>query len=134
VVLREKVAGSKSSNQSANLVSLNQKYQEWCKLLRALIVALQKHCDAITALRDSRAAVRYLHKSIEYGACFLLLLGGLDWTADLLDQIGPGRWKWLVGVIYSSYGPDTREEHRRRRARLLLLFSHLFSSMISLQN
>ncbi|GKY96495.1 hypothetical protein MPSEU_000608900 [Mayamaea pseudoterrestris] len=57
VLLRETVAGSKSSNQSADLDSLKQKYLVFCKKVRHLIGALDKHQKAMTEMESSRSGV-----------------------------------------------------------------------------
>jgi hypothetical protein len=57
VLLRETVAGSKSSNQSADLESLKQKYFLFCKKVRHLIGALDKHQKAMTEIEASRNGV-----------------------------------------------------------------------------
>ena len=57
VLLRETVAGSKSSNQSADLDSLKQKYGVFCKKVRHLIGALDRHQKAMTEMEKSRTGV-----------------------------------------------------------------------------
>jgi hypothetical protein len=57
VLLRETVAGSKSSNQSADLESLKQKYLVFCKKIRHLIGALERHHKAMTEMEQSRSGV-----------------------------------------------------------------------------
>jgi hypothetical protein len=57
VLLKEKV-GKSSSNQSADLISLAQKYQVWCKKIRGLVASLEKHYQAINHIHSTRAQVR----------------------------------------------------------------------------
>jgi hypothetical protein len=57
VLLKEKV-GKPSSNQSADLISLAQKYQVWCKKIRSLVVSLERHYQAIGHMQATRTQVR----------------------------------------------------------------------------
>ena len=57
VLLRETVAGSKSSNQSADLENLRAKYGAFCQRLRRAIVALERHHRAMAELEASRGGV-----------------------------------------------------------------------------
>lgn len=57
VLLRESVGGGKSSNRSADLVSLSEKYQVWCKKVRSLILSLERHQVLMGRMQESRAAV-----------------------------------------------------------------------------
>jgi hypothetical protein len=60
VLLKEKV-GKPSSNQSADLISLAQKYQVWCKKIRSLVVSLERHFQAIGHMQATRTQVRAVY-------------------------------------------------------------------------
>lgn len=57
VLLRESVTGTKSSNQWGDLRTLTLKYQGFRQRLRALVVSLQKHHEAILNMEATRRAV-----------------------------------------------------------------------------
>ena len=57
VLLRESMGGNKSSNKSADLAALTTKYQGFCKKVRALILSLKAHHDAMVKLEESRTNV-----------------------------------------------------------------------------
>lgn len=61
VLLRENLGASKSSNRSADLVSLSQKYVAWTKKMRSLIVALEKYHASIGHTKATREAVSLFH-------------------------------------------------------------------------
>jgi hypothetical protein len=60
VVLRESVGGGKSSNQSADLVALSERYNAFVKKLHALIVSLHQHHAVMIQIDKTRTAVRLL--------------------------------------------------------------------------
>lgn len=57
VLFRESVGG-KSSNKSADLVALMERYHGWCKKIKSLIEALAKHHQSMAQMEQSRVAVR----------------------------------------------------------------------------
>jgi hypothetical protein len=59
VVVRETIAGSKSHNESADLVQLTEKYKAFCINLRSLIESLQQHYNAMANVGKTRVLVRF---------------------------------------------------------------------------
>ena len=57
VILRESVGSKSSSNQSADLKALHDKYQAFIKNLRGLSGALQQHLGSLQQMEKTRTAV-----------------------------------------------------------------------------
>jgi hypothetical protein len=57
VLLRESIGGNKSTNKSADLTALTQKYQEFVKRLNRLIQALKTQHECMVHMEASRQAV-----------------------------------------------------------------------------
>jgi hypothetical protein len=72
VLFRESMGGNKSTNKSADLATLTQKYYDFCKQMRGLVTTLKKHHEAMQIIQQSRSDVSiYIYMYIYY--CLFLM-------------------------------------------------------------
>jgi hypothetical protein len=58
--IKEAVVGNKSNNRSQDLVQLTEKYNVFCKQLKALIISLKGHYASMAQVTKTRQEVRSL--------------------------------------------------------------------------